>query len=210
MSLLLPSKERSSLIRFIGFDLRVRCTITHLLLTTSNAIISVLGGASAFWYNLRSYIGGRRKGERERLLYRRVSKSCHYAIAYEIEQSTSFINVSPPPVVSYCYGCHVVDEFPERDGKEWNLFSVIDDNSLVLKWEDVEIEESKEGKVAKLMTVKDVVLKLNPLFTKNKLLVSVAAGVKLHDLQVGSCVEIRIPLLILFIALSQVQFKSRQ
>ncbi|XLR04133.1 hypothetical protein S83_070331, partial [Arachis hypogaea] len=104
-------------------------------------------------YNLRSYIGGRRKGERERLLYRRVSKSCHYAIAYEIEQSTSFINVSPPPVVS------------------------------VLKWEDVEIEESKEGKVAKLMTVKDVVLKLNPLFTKNKLLVSVAAGVKLHDLQ---------------------------
>ncbi|XP_057719054.1 pyrroline-5-carboxylate reductase isoform X1 [Arachis stenosperma] len=31
--------------------------------------------------------------------------------------------------------------------------------------------------------VKDVVLKLNPLLTKNKLLVSVAAGVKLHDLQ---------------------------
>ncbi|QHO58422.1 uncharacterized protein DS421_3g90450 [Arachis hypogaea] len=34
--------------------------------------------------------------------------------------------------VQYCYACHVVDEFPERDGKEWNLFSVIDDNSLVL------------------------------------------------------------------------------
>ncbi|RYR51944.1 hypothetical protein Ahy_A06g026881 isoform B [Arachis hypogaea] len=31
--------------------------------------------------------------------------------------------------------------------------------------------------------LKDVVLKLNPLLTKNKLLVSVAAGVKLHDLQ---------------------------
>ncbi|XP_061367575.1 pyrroline-5-carboxylate reductase [Gastrolobium bilobum] len=31
--------------------------------------------------------------------------------------------------------------------------------------------------------VKDVVLKLNPLLTKNKLLVSVAAGVKLKDLQ---------------------------
>ncbi|RYR66193.1 hypothetical protein Ahy_A03g012164 isoform B [Arachis hypogaea] len=97
MSLLLPSKERSSLIRFIGFDLRVRCAVAHLLLTTSNAIIAVLGGASAIWYNLRSHIGGRRKGERERLLYRRVSKSGHYAIAYEIEQSTSSINVSPPP-----------------------------------------------------------------------------------------------------------------
>ncbi|XLS52154.1 hypothetical protein HN51_012831, partial [Arachis hypogaea] len=132
MSLLLPSKERSSLIRFIGFDLRVRCAVAHLLLTTSNAIIAVLGGASAIWYNLRSHIGGRRKGERERLLYRRVSKSGHYAIAYEIEQSTSSINVSPPPAAPYCYACHVVDEFPERDGKEWNLFSVIDDNSLVL------------------------------------------------------------------------------
>ncbi|XLV03450.1 hypothetical protein S245_017787 [Arachis hypogaea] len=97
MSLLLPSKERSSLIRFIGFDLKVRCAVAHLLLTTSNAIIAVLGGASAIWYNLRSHIGGRRKGERERLLYRRVSKSCHYAIAYETEQSTSSINVSPPP-----------------------------------------------------------------------------------------------------------------
>ncbi|QHO34140.1 uncharacterized protein DS421_9g264400 [Arachis hypogaea] len=34
--------------------------------------------------------------------------------------------------VQYCYACHVVDEFPERDGKDWNLFSVIDDDSLVL------------------------------------------------------------------------------
>jgi pyrroline-5-carboxylate reductase len=32
--------------------------------------------------------------------------------------------------------------------------------------------------------VKDVVLKLKPLLTKNKLLVSVAAGIKLKDLQV--------------------------
>ncbi|XLR38802.1 hypothetical protein S83_023462, partial [Arachis hypogaea] len=57
----------------------------------------------------------------------------------------------------------------------------------VLKWKDVEIKEPKEGEVANLMTgsqvVKDAVLKLNPLFTKNNLLVSVAAGVKLHDLQ---------------------------
>ncbi|KAL4365490.1 hypothetical protein AHAS_Ahas07G0111300 [Arachis hypogaea] len=85
---------------------------------------------------------------------------------------------------------------------------------LVLKWKDVEIKEPKEGEVANLMTgsqvVKDAVLKLNPLFTKNNLLVSVAAGVKLHDLQVGSCVEIGIPMLILFIALSQVQFKSQE
>ncbi|XLT35982.1 hypothetical protein HN873_067274 [Arachis hypogaea] len=50
MSLLLPWKECSSLIRFTGFDLRVRCTVAHLLLTTSNAIIVVLGGASAIWF----------------------------------------------------------------------------------------------------------------------------------------------------------------
>lgn len=35
-----------------------------------------------------------------------------------------------------------------------------------------------------VVAVKDVVLKLKPLLTKNKLLVSVAAGVKLKDLQV--------------------------
>lgn len=35
-----------------------------------------------------------------------------------------------------------------------------------------------------LFTVKDVVLELKPLFSKKKLLVSVAAGVKLKDLQV--------------------------
>ncbi|XLS91201.1 hypothetical protein HN51_067209 [Arachis hypogaea] len=96
MPLLLPSKERSSLIRFSGFDLRVRCAAAHLLVTTRNAIIAVLSGASAIWYNLRSHIGGRGKGERERL-YRRVSKSGHYAIAYEIERITYSINVSPPP-----------------------------------------------------------------------------------------------------------------
>ncbi|XLR35320.1 hypothetical protein S83_063220, partial [Arachis hypogaea] len=50
-------------------------------------------------YNLRSHIGGRGKGERELLLYQRVSKSGHYAIAYEIERSTYSINVSPPPAV---------------------------------------------------------------------------------------------------------------
>ncbi|QHO08626.1 uncharacterized protein DS421_14g474310 [Arachis hypogaea] len=137
MPLLLPSKERSSLIRFSGFDLRVRCAAAHLLVTTRNAIIAVLSGASAIWYNLRSHIGGRGKGERERL-YRRVSKSGHYAIAYEIERITYSINVSPPPAapvrshfrilfffnplniarIQYCYACHVVDEFPERDGKD--------------------------------------------------------------------------------------------
>ncbi|XLS92176.1 hypothetical protein HN51_068184 [Arachis hypogaea] len=50
MPLLLPSKERSSLIRFSGFDLRVRCAAAHLLVTTSNAIVVVLGGASAIWF----------------------------------------------------------------------------------------------------------------------------------------------------------------
>jgi pyrroline-5-carboxylate reductase len=35
-----------------------------------------------------------------------------------------------------------------------------------------------------VVAVKDVVLKLKPLLTKNKLLVSVAAGIKLKDLQV--------------------------
>ncbi|QHN85987.1 uncharacterized protein DS421_16g542050 [Arachis hypogaea] len=61
MRLLLPSKERSSLIRFSGFDLRVRCAAAYLLVTTSNAIIAVLGGASAIWYNLRLHMRG--KGE---------------------------------------------------------------------------------------------------------------------------------------------------
>ncbi|XLT06465.1 hypothetical protein HN51_045214 [Arachis hypogaea] len=46
MPLLLPSKERSSLIRFFGFDLRVRCAAAHLLVTTSNAIIAVLDRTS--------------------------------------------------------------------------------------------------------------------------------------------------------------------
>ena len=36
-----------------------------------------------------------------------------------------------------------------------------------------------------VVAVKDVALKLKPLLTKNKLLVSVAAGVKLKDLQVS-------------------------
>ncbi|XLS70855.1 hypothetical protein HN51_027720, partial [Arachis hypogaea] len=64
MPLLLPSKECSSLIRFSGFDLRVRCAAAHLLVTTSNAIIAVLSRAPAIWYNLISHIGGRGKGER--------------------------------------------------------------------------------------------------------------------------------------------------
>lgn len=38
-----------------------------------------------------------------------------------------------------------------------------------------------------VVAVKDVVLKLRPLLTKNKLLVSVAAGIKLKDLQVTEC-----------------------
>jgi pyrroline-5-carboxylate reductase len=38
--------------------------------------------------------------------------------------------------------------------------------------------------VVVVVAVKDVVLKLKPLLTKNKLLVSVAAGIKLKDLQV--------------------------
>lgn len=37
---------------------------------------------------------------------------------------------------------------------------------------------------SKLVTVKDVVLQLRPVLTKKKLLVSVAAGIKLKDLQV--------------------------
>jgi len=35
-----------------------------------------------------------------------------------------------------------------------------------------------------VVAVKDVVLKLKPLLTKDKLLVSVAAGIKMKDLQV--------------------------
>ncbi|QHO29435.1 hypothetical protein HN51_017904 [Arachis hypogaea] len=50
MSLLLPLKEHSSFIRFSSFDLRVRCAAAHLLVTTSNTIIAVLGGASAIWF----------------------------------------------------------------------------------------------------------------------------------------------------------------
>ena len=38
-----------------------------------------------------------------------------------------------------------------------------------------------------VVAVKDVVSKLTPLLTKNKLLVSVAAGTKLKDLQVIEC-----------------------
>lgn len=41
--------------------------------------------------------------------------------------------------------------------------------------------------VVVVVAVKDVVLKLQPHLTKNKLLVSVAAGVKLKDLQVTKC-----------------------
>ncbi|RYR49841.1 hypothetical protein Ahy_A07g036352 isoform B [Arachis hypogaea] len=173
-------------------------------------------------YNLRSHIGGRRKGERERLLYQRVSKSGHYAITYEIEQSTSSINVSPPPVAPKLSKLLLWSERSplstsvlSKKGRicypSWCYNKNKSEASVlvqhVLKWKDVEIKEPKEGEVANLMTgsqvVKDAVLKLNPLFTKNNLLVSVAAGVKLHDLQVGSCVEIGIPMLILFIALSQ-------
>lgn len=38
--------------------------------------------------------------------------------------------------------------------------------------------------VVVVVAVKDVVLKLKPLLTKDKLLVSVAAGIKMKDLQV--------------------------
>ncbi|RYR34582.1 hypothetical protein Ahy_A10g049534 isoform A [Arachis hypogaea] len=41
MSFLLPSKEHSSLVRFSGFDLRVRCATAHLLVTRSNTIIAI-------------------------------------------------------------------------------------------------------------------------------------------------------------------------
>ncbi|KAL4365807.1 hypothetical protein AHAS_Ahas07G0143000 [Arachis hypogaea] len=97
MPSLLPLKERSSLIRFSGFNLRVRYAASHLFVTTRNTIITIVGGAFAIWYYLRSHIGGRGKGERECLLYRPVSKSGHYVIACEIERSTYSINVSPPP-----------------------------------------------------------------------------------------------------------------
>ncbi|XLS93840.1 hypothetical protein HN51_069848 [Arachis hypogaea] len=63
MRLLLPSKERSSLIRFSSFDLRVCCAALISSSTTSNTIIAVFDGASTIWYNLRSHIGGRGKGE---------------------------------------------------------------------------------------------------------------------------------------------------
>ncbi|XLR04497.1 hypothetical protein S83_070695, partial [Arachis hypogaea] len=108
--------------------LRVRCAVVHLLVTTSNTIIVVLGGASAIWYNLRSHIGGRGKRERERLLYRRVSKSGHYAIAYEIERSTFSINGSPPPAA------------PERCE---NMIDYIKRLKVCIRWfQDIEMRYS--------------------------------------------------------------------
>ncbi|XP_057719055.1 pyrroline-5-carboxylate reductase isoform X2 [Arachis stenosperma] len=55
--------------------------------------------------------------------------------------------------------------------------------SLLSSNDDVVRESNVVIFSVKPQVVKDVVLKLNPLLTKNKLLVSVAAGVKLHDLQ---------------------------
>lgn len=53
-----------------------------------------------------------------------------------------------------------------------------------------------------VVAVKDVVSKLTPVITKNKLLVSVAAGVKLKDLQVTNAVYFFSSFLLSFTSLS--------
>ncbi|XLU54596.1 hypothetical protein S245_049244, partial [Arachis hypogaea] len=74
-------------------------------------------------YNLRSHIGGRGKGERERL-YRRVSKSGHYAIAYEIERITYSINVSPPPAAPFKLRTSLCNIFMWENSQKGKVFSL--------------------------------------------------------------------------------------